>query len=48
MWLLDMNNTMEPVFYVTDEVIDGMINGTKIWRVFFAHSTTTVLSENPE
>ena len=27
-WLLDMNNTMEPV-YVTDEVIDGMINGTK-------------------
>lgn len=27
-WLLQMNNTMSPV-YVTDEVIDGMMNGYK-------------------
>ena len=46
-WLLDMNNTMEPV-YVTDEVIDGMINGTKDIAVVYSGDATTVLSENPD
>ena len=41
-WLLDMNNTMEPV-YVTDEVIDGMINGTKDIAVVYSGDATTVL-----
>ena len=46
-WLLDMNNTMEPV-YVTDEVIDGMINGTKDIAVVYSGDATTILSENPD
>ena len=46
-WLLDMNNTMEPV-YVTDEVIDGMINGTKDIAVVYSGDATTILAENPD
>ena len=46
-WLLDMNNTMEPV-YVTDEVIDGMINGTKDIAVVYSGDATTILEENPD
>ena len=33
-WLLQMNDTMSPV-YVTDEVIDGMMNGYKDLAVVY-------------
>ncbi len=46
-WLLDMNNTMEPV-YVTDEVIDGMMNGTKDIAMVYSGDATTILEENPD
>ena len=45
--LLEMNNTMDPV-YVTDEVIDGMINGTKDIAVVYSGDATTILEENPD
>ncbi len=46
-WLLDMNNTMDPV-YVTDEVIDGMMNGTKDIAVVYSGDATNILEENPD
>lgn len=46
-WLLDMNNTMEPV-YVTDEVIDGMITGSKDIAVVYSGDATTILQENED
>lgn len=46
-WLLDMNNTMEPV-YVTDEVIDGMMNGTKDIAVVYSGDAANILEENPD
>lgn len=46
-WLLDMNNTMEPI-YVTDEVIDGMMTGTKDIAVVYSGDATTILAENPD
>lgn len=46
-WLLEMNNTMEPV-YVTDEVIDGMITGTKDIAVVYSGDATTILQENED
>ena len=46
-WLLELNNTMEPA-YVTDEVIDGMINGNKDIAVVYSGDATTILDENPD
>lgn len=46
-WLLEMNNTMEPV-YVTDEVIDGMMTGTKDIAVVYSGDATTILEENED
>ncbi len=46
-WLLDMNNTMAPI-YVTDEVIDGMINGSKDIAVVYSGDATTILEENED
>lgn len=46
-WLLDMNNTMAPI-YVTDEVIDGMINGNKDIAVVYSGDATTILEENED
>lgn len=46
-WLLELNNTMEPA-YVTDEVIDNMINGNKDIAVVYSGDATTILSENPD
>lgn len=46
-WLLQMNATMEPA-YVTDEVIDGMINGYKDIAVVYSGDATVILSENEE
>lgn len=46
-WLLQMNNTMAPA-YVTDEVIDGMINGNKDIAVVYSGDATYILDENEE
>ena len=46
-WLLQMNNTMSPV-YVTDEVIDGMMNGYKDIAVVDSGDAAVVLDENED
>ena len=46
-WLVELNNTMDPV-YVTDEVIDGMINGTKDLAVVYSGDAATILAENED
>ena len=46
-WLLDMKKATDPVF-VTDQVIDGMINGTKDLAVVYSGDAVTILSENPD
>ena len=46
-WLLQMNNTMSPV-YVTDEVIDGMMNGYKDIAVVYSGDAAVVLVENED
>lgn len=45
-WLVDLHKTMEPT-YVTDEVIDGMINGDKAISFMYNGDAAYVLSENP-
>ena len=46
-WLLQMNNTMSPV-YVTDEVIDSMMNGYKDIAVVYSGDATVILDENED
>ncbi len=46
-WLLTVNNTMDPA-YVTDEVIDGMIQGNKDLAVVYSGDAAYILSENEE
>ena len=46
-WLREMNNTMEPS-YVTDEVIDGMVNSEKGMAVMYSGDAAYVLSQNPD
>ena len=46
-WLLQMNNTMSPV-YVTDEVIDGLMNGYKDIAVVYSGDAAVVLDENED
>lgn len=46
-WLLQMNNTMSPV-YVTDEVIDGMMNGYEDIAVVYSGDAAVVLDENED
>ena len=46
-WLLQMNNTMSTV-YVTDEVIDGMMNGYKDIAVVYSGDAAVVLDENED
>lgn len=46
-WLCDVHNTMRPV-YVTDEIIDNMINGVKDIGVVYSGDAAYILSENPE
>ena len=46
-WLLQMNNTMSPV-YVPDEVIDGMMNGYKDIAVVYSGDAAVVLDENED
>lgn len=45
-WLLELKTTMEPVF-VTDEVIDGMINNEKNMAVVYSGDAAYIQMENP-
>ena len=46
-WLREMNNTMEPI-YVTDEVIDAMMNGYMDIAVVYSGDATVILDENED
>lgn len=46
-WLKEMNDTMDPA-YVTDEVIDAMINSEKDIAIMYSGDAAYVLSENEE
>lgn len=46
-WLKDMNAAMAPS-YVTDEVIDGMVNSQKAISVMYSGDAAYVLSENED
>ena len=46
-WLRQMNNTMSPI-YVTDEVIDSMINGYQDIAVVYSGDATVILDENED
>ena len=46
-WLREMNATMSPS-YVTDEVIDGMVNGNKAMAVMYSGDAAYVLGENED
>ena len=46
-WLCDLHRTMDPV-YVTDEVIDSMINGVKDIGIVYSGDASYILSENPD
>ena len=46
-WLREMNNTMSPI-YVTDEVIDSMINGYNDIAVVYSGDATVILDENED
>ncbi len=46
-WLREMNNTMSPI-YVTDEVIDSMINGYQDIAVVYSGDATVILDENED
>lgn len=46
-WLAQVNATMDPT-YVTDEVIDGMINGNKDIAVVYSGDAAVILDENEE
>ena len=46
-WLMQMNATMEPA-YVTDEVIDGMMNGLKDIAVVYSGDAAVILDENED
>ena len=46
-WLRELNDTMEPI-YVTDEVIDSMMNGDKDIAVVYSGDATVILDENED
>lgn len=46
-WLVELNKTMAPA-YVTDEVIDAMMNGTKDIAVVYSGDAAVILDENEE
>ena len=46
-WLRQANNTMSPI-YVTDEVIDSMINGYQDIAVVYSGDATVILDENED
>lgn len=46
-WLIEMNDTMSPI-YVTDEVIDGMLNSLKDIGIVYSGDATVILDENED
>ncbi len=46
-WLKEMNNTMDPA-YVTDEVIDGMVQGKMDLALMYSGDAAYVLSSNED
>ena len=46
-WLLDVNEAVDPSF-VTDEVIDAMVNGEKDIAIMYSGDAAYVLSENED
>ena len=46
-WLCQVHKTMKPV-YVTDEIIDNMINGVKDIGIVYSGDASYILSENPD
>lgn len=46
-WLLDVNEAVNPAF-VTDEVIDAMVNGEKDLAIMYSGDAAYVLSENED
>lgn len=46
-WLRELNDTMSPD-YVTDQVIDGMINGNKDMAVVYSGDAVVILDENDD
>ncbi|MCI8342227.1 MAG: ABC transporter substrate-binding protein [Firmicutes bacterium] len=46
-WLKELNDTMSPA-YVTDEVIDNMMNGLKDIAVVYSGDATVILDENED
>ena len=46
-WLCSLHRTMDPV-YVTDEIIDNMINGVKDMGIVYSGDASYILSENPD
>ena len=46
-WLLDVNEAVDPAF-VTDEVIDAMVNGEKDIAIMYSGDAAYVLSENED
>ncbi|MEA4815292.1 MAG: ABC transporter substrate-binding protein [Lachnospiraceae bacterium] len=46
-WLKELNDTMDPI-YVTDEVIDNMLNGAKDMAIMYSGDAAYVISENED
>jgi len=46
-WLIEMDNTVDPA-YVTDEVIDAMLNSEKDIALVYSGDAAYILSENPD
>ncbi|MBQ1386562.1 MAG: extracellular solute-binding protein [Erysipelotrichales bacterium] len=46
-WLIEMDDAVNPA-YVTDEIIDGLINGEKAMGLVYSGDAAYILSENEE
>lgn len=46
-WLVEMNQAVHPS-YVTDESIDGMVNGEKWLALMYSGDAAYIISENPD
>lgn len=46
-WLKELNDTMNPT-YVTDEVIDNMVNGLKDMAIVYSGDAAYIISENED
>lgn len=46
-WLKELNDTMNPI-YVTDEVIDNMVNGLKDMAIVYSGDAAYIINENED